>query len=30
MAWIEPDFYVVNEDGDQPQKREFCRANGIE
>ena len=23
-------FYVVNEDGDQPEKREFCRAHGIE
>ncbi|MCI0498620.1 MAG: adenylyltransferase/cytidyltransferase family protein [Planctomycetales bacterium] len=27
---IRPDFYVVNEDGDQPAKREFCRRNGIE
>ena len=30
IAWIEPDFYVVNEDGDQPEKREFCRAHRIE
>ena len=30
MADIGPDFYVVNEDGDQPEKREFCRAHGIE
>jgi hypothetical protein len=22
--------YVVNEDGDQPEKREFCRAHGLE
>jgi cytidyltransferase-like protein len=27
---IQPSFYVVNEDGDQPEKREFCRAHGIE
>jgi cytidyltransferase-like protein len=27
---IKPDGYVVNEDGDKPEKREFCRANGIE
>jgi cytidyltransferase-like protein len=27
---IRPTFYVVNEDGDQPEKREFCRAHGIE
>jgi cytidyltransferase-like protein len=30
MAEIGPRFYVVNEDGDQPEKREFCRAHGIE
>ncbi len=27
---IRPTTYVVNEDGDQPEKREFCRANAIE
>ena len=27
---IVPTHYVVNEDGDQPAKREFCRVRGIE
>jgi len=27
---IRPAFYVVNEDGDQPDKRAFCAENGIE
>jgi cytidyltransferase-like protein len=27
---IAPAFYVVNEDGDEPEKRDFCRAHGIE
>jgi cytidyltransferase-like protein len=27
---IRPQAYVVNEDGDKPEKRDFCRANGIE
>lgn len=27
---IAPDVYVVNEDGDQPEKRAFCRAHGLE
>jgi cytidyltransferase-like protein len=27
---IRPDIYAVNEDGDRPEKREFCKANGIE
>jgi cytidyltransferase-like protein len=27
---IAPHLYVVNEDGDQPEKREFCRAHGLE
>jgi cytidyltransferase-like protein len=27
---IQPAFYVVNEDGDQPEKRAFCTAHGIE
>ena len=27
---VQPRFYVVNEDGDRPEKREFCRKRGIE
>ena len=27
---IKPDIYAVNEDGDQPEKRDFCRKNGLE
>lgn len=27
---IQPDLYVVNEDGDKPEKREFCARKGIE
>jgi len=27
---IQPDFYVVNDDGDRPEKRAFCRDQGIE
>ena len=27
---IAPHVYVVNEDGDQPEKRAFCRAHGLE
>ncbi len=30
IAWLRPDMYVVNEDGDQPEKRSFCEAHGIE
>jgi cytidyltransferase-like protein len=30
IAEIRPTHYVVNEDGDQPEKRDFCRARGIE
>jgi len=30
IAWLKPDLYVVNEDGDKPEKREFCRTRGIE
>ncbi len=30
IAWIKPDIYAVNEDGDQPEKRSFCEAHGIE
>jgi cytidyltransferase-like protein len=27
---IRPDCYVVNEDGDKPDKRAFCQAHGLE
>lgn len=27
---IRPDIYIVNEDGDRPEKRDYCRAHGIE
>jgi glycerol-3-phosphate cytidylyltransferase-like family protein len=27
---IRPDIYAVNEDGDRPEKAEFCRQHGIE
>jgi cytidyltransferase-like protein len=27
---IRPDIYVVNEDGDRPEKRKYCEAHGIE
>ena len=27
---IAPHLYVVNEDGDKPEKREFCRTHGLE
>ncbi len=30
IAQIQPDMYAVNEDGDKPEKRAFCEANGIE
>lgn len=30
IAIIKPDFYVVNEDGDKPEKREFCGEHGIQ
>jgi cytidyltransferase-like protein len=30
IALIKPDIYAVNEDGDKPEKREFCEKNGIE
>ena len=26
---LSPEMYAVNEDGDKPEKREFCRQNGI-
>jgi cytidyltransferase-like protein len=27
---LKPDVYAVNEDGDKPEKRDFCRERGIE
>ncbi len=30
IAEIQPTYYVVNEDGDESEKREFCTAHGIE
>lgn len=29
IDWIRPTHYVVNEDGDQPEKRAFCEQRGI-
>jgi cytidyltransferase-like protein len=29
IATIKPDIYVVNEDGDKPEKREFCQKHGV-
>jgi len=30
IAVIGAQVYAVNEDGDKPEKREFCRAHGLE
>ena len=30
IALIKPDMYAVNEDGDKPEKREFCQAHGLQ
>ncbi len=30
ISVLRPHAYIVNEDGDRPEKREFCRRNGIE
>ena len=30
IALIKPDIYAVNEDGDKPEKRSFCEAQGIQ
>jgi hypothetical protein len=27
---LRPDIYAVNEDGDRPEKRQFCADHGIE
>ena len=29
IARLKPDIYAVNEDGDKPEKREFCAAHGL-
>jgi glycerol-3-phosphate cytidylyltransferase-like family protein len=26
---IKPDYYAVNEDGDKPEKKQFCQEHGI-
>lgn len=30
IAEVRPDIYVVNEDGDKPEKRAFCQEHGLE
>jgi cytidyltransferase-like protein len=30
LKLIKPDIYAVNEDGDRPEKKEYCAAHGIE
>jgi len=30
IAKIKPDMYAVNEDGDKPEKREFCEKHGLQ
>ena len=30
IAALQPDIYAVNEDGDQPEKRQFCQEHGLE
>lgn len=27
---LKPDMYAVNEDGDKPEKREFCRKHSLQ
>ncbi len=29
IARLKPDIYLVNEDGDKPEKREFCETHGL-
>ncbi len=29
IAMLKPDIYAVNEDGNQPEKEQFCKAHGI-
>jgi cytidyltransferase-like protein len=30
IAWLKPEMYAVNEDGDKPEKREFCASHGLQ
>jgi cytidyltransferase-like protein len=30
IEMLKPEFYAVNEDGDKPEKREFCAQHGLE
>ncbi len=30
MNKLKPDIYIVNEDGDRPEKRDYCKKNNIE
>ncbi len=30
IARFRPDYYIVNEDGDKPEKRAFCAAHGLQ
>lgn len=30
LKQIKPDIYAVNEDGDKPEKKQYCQENGIE
>ena len=30
IAKIHPDIYAVNEDGDKPEKRSFCKEHDLE
>jgi len=30
IAVVRPEIYAVNEDGDRPEKREYCQRNGLE
>jgi glycerol-3-phosphate cytidylyltransferase-like family protein len=30
MRWLKPDIYAVNEDGDRPEKRDYCAQHGIQ
>ncbi len=30
IAWLKPEMYAVNEDGDKPEKRAFCASHGLQ
>ena len=30
IAWLKPNIYVVNADGDVPEKRAFCAEHGLD